>query len=119
MTGGASHHSGETGRNFAAGMSGGIAYVLDENGTFPRLVNKEMVEIEPLAEEDLEYVQMMVGKHVHFTASTLGQRVLDRWDELSPKFVKIMPTDYKCALAELQRQAEAEQRQDELAASPG
>jgi glutamate synthase (NADPH) large chain len=120
MTGGRAIILGETGRNFAAGMSGGIAYVLDEKGTFARLVNKEMVEIEPLADADLEYLQMMVRKHVHFTASAVGQRVLDRWEELSAKFVKIMPIDYKRALAELERQREQEQvRQDELAASPG
>jgi glutamate synthase (ferredoxin) len=120
MTGGRAIILGETGRNFAAGMSGGIAYVLDEKGTFPRLVNMEMVELDPLTDEDLEYIQMMVAKHTHFTGSTVGQRVLDRWDELSAKFVKIMPTDYKRALAELKRQAEEEQaRADELAASPG
>ena len=120
MTGGRAIILGETGRNFAAGMSGGIAYVLDEKGTFPRLVNLEMVELEPLVDEDLEYIQMMVAKHSHFTGSTVGQRVLDRWNELSTKFVKIMPTDYKRALAELKRLAEEEQaRQDELAASPG
>jgi glutamate synthase (ferredoxin) len=120
MTGGRAIILGSTGRNFAAGMSGGIAYVLDEKGNFPRLVNLEMVEIEPLADDDLEYVQMMVAKHVHFTGSTVGQRVLDHWNELAPKFVKIMPTDYKRALAELKRQAEEQQsRADELAASPG
>jgi glutamate synthase domain-containing protein 3 len=101
-------------------MSGGVAYVLDEQGTFPRLVNMEMVEIDALNDEDLEYIQMMVAKHTDFTGSTVGKRVLDRWDELAQKFVKIMPTDYKRALAELKRQAEEElTRQDELAASPG
>ncbi|MEX2137619.1 MAG: glutamate synthase large subunit [Pirellulales bacterium] len=120
MTGGRAIILGATGRNFAAGMSGGIAYVLDEKGTFPRLINMEMVEIDPLTDEDLEYIQMMVAKHTHFTGSMVGQRVLERWDELSQKFVKIMPTDYKRALADLQRIAEEEQaRQDELAASPG
>jgi glutamate synthase (NADPH) large chain len=120
MTGGRAIILGETGRNFAAGMSGGIAYVLDEKGTFPPLINMEMVEIDPLTDEDLEYIQMMVAKHTHFTGSTVGQRVLERWDNLSQKFVKIMPTDYKRALADLQRLAEEEQaRQDELAASPG
>jgi glutamate synthase (ferredoxin) len=120
MTGGRAIILGETGRNFAAGMSGGIAYVLDEKATFPRLVNMEMVELEPLTDEDLEYIQMMVAKHTHFTSSAVGQRVLDRWDELSARFVKIMPTDYKRALAELKRQAEEEQaRANELAASPG
>jgi glutamate synthase (ferredoxin) len=120
MTGGRAIILGETGRNFAAGMSGGIAYVLDENDSFSRLVNMEMVEIDPLTDEDLEYIQMMVAKHVHFTASAVGQRILDQWEELRHKFVKIMPADYKRALAELRRQAEEKQsRADELAASPG
>jgi glutamate synthase (ferredoxin) len=120
MTGGRAIILGETGRNFAAGMSGGIAYVLDEKDSFSRLVNMEMVEIDPLTDEDLEYIQMMVAKHVHFTASAVGQRILDQWEELRHKFVKIMPADYKRALAELRRQAEEKQsRADELAASPG
>jgi glutamate synthase (ferredoxin) len=114
MTGGRAIILGETGRNFAAGMSGGIAYVLDERGAFPRLINMEMVEIEPLSEDDLEYIQMMVAKHVHFTKSAVGQRVLDRWDDLSQKFVKIMPTDYKRALIELKKFAEQEQAKQEL-----
>jgi glutamate synthase domain-containing protein 2/glutamate synthase domain-containing protein 1/glutamate synthase domain-containing protein 3 len=120
MTGGRAIILGPTGRNFAAGMSGGIAYVLDERGLFPRLVNTEMVEIDPLNDEDLEYIQMMVAKHAEFTTSTVAKRVLDRWDELSQKFVKIMPTDYKRALAELKKRAQQElERQDQLAASPG
>jgi glutamate synthase (ferredoxin) len=120
MTGGRAIILGQTGRNFAAGMSGGIAYVLDENGTFPRLVNMEMVEIEPLTDEDLDYIQLMVAKHVDYTQSAVGRHVLENWDELSQKFVKIMPTDYKRALAELKKLAEAEQaRPNELAASPG
>jgi glutamate synthase (NADPH/NADH) large chain len=114
MTGGRAIILGETGRNFAAGMSGGIAYVLDERGTFPRLVNMEMVEIETLTEDDLEYIQMMVAKHVHFTKSAVGQRVLGQWDDLSQKFVKIMPTDYKRALVELKKFAEQEQAKQEL-----
>src|SRR5215471_4950109 len=66
MTGGRAIILGETGRNFAAGMSGGIAFVLDEHGKFPKLVNKEMVELEQLAEEDKEYIGKMLTKHVHY-----------------------------------------------------
>ncbi len=114
MTGGRTIVLGETGRNFAAGMSGGVAYVLDENGTFPKLVNKEMVEIEALLDDDLEYLQTMITKHVDYTRSTRGQYVLDNWDAVSAKFVKIMPVDYKRAMAELKKFAEEQASQQEL-----
>ncbi len=98
MTGGTAIILGETGRNFAAGMSGGIAYVLDVDGRFPKLVNQEMVDLEPLDDNDLQFVREMIGRHVQYTGSSRGQWVLDDWDELSAKLVKVMPTDYKCAL---------------------
>ena len=101
MTGGRAIILGETGRNFAAGMSGGIAYVLDESGRFPALVNKEMVELEELTDEDREYIGRTITKHAHYTLSIPGQRVLNDWDNLIRKFVKVMPTDYKRALAEM------------------
>ncbi len=101
MTGGRAIILGETGRNFAAGMSGGIAYVLDENGRFPARVNKEMVALEELADEDREYIGKMVTKHVHYTGSVPGQRVLNDWGNMIRKFVKVMPTEFKRALAEL------------------
>ncbi len=107
MTGGRAIILGETGRNFAAGMSGGIAYVLDETGRFPGRVNKEMVELEELTDEDREYVGQQVTKHVHYTGSVPGQRLLNDWGNLIRKFVKVMPTDFKRALAEL---AKAEQQ---------
>lgn len=101
MTGGRAIILGETGRNFAAGMSGGVAYVLDESGKFPALVNKEMVELDELTDDDKQYIHQMVAKHVQYTGSVPGRRVLDHWDTLIQKFVKIMPVDYKRALAEL------------------
>ena len=106
MTGGVAVILGETGRNFAAGMSGGVAYVLDESGRFPRRVNLEMVELEPLEDpEDLQIVQELVRNHVKYTGSTRGQGVLDRWDELLPKWKKVMPLDYKRALAGMKKAA--------------
>jgi len=118
MTGGRVVILGETGRNFAAGMSGGIAYVLDQNESFAPLVNKEMVDLDPLDEKDLEYIQMMIAKHVDYTKSTRGKHVLDNWKSLSKKFVKVMPVDYKRALADLQKQAELELARQELQAAP-
>jgi glutamate synthase (ferredoxin) len=110
MTGGGAIILGETGRNFAAGMSGGIAYVLDETGRFPALVNKEMVELEELTDLDKDYIHKMVTKHVQYTGSVPGQRVLNDWNNLIGKFVKVMPVDFKRALAEL---AKAEQQKAE------
>jgi glutamate synthase domain-containing protein 3 len=101
----------ETGRTFAAGMSGGIAYVWDREGTFPSRVNKEMVELEPLDAGDLEYVRSRIEKHVALTESARGREILDRWPTEQSRFVKVMPTDYKRALAELRKLAEQEQQE--------
>ncbi|MFH0878999.1 MAG: glutamate synthase-related protein, partial [Lentisphaerota bacterium] len=100
MTGGRVVVLGPTGRNFAAGMSGGIAYVLDEAGDFKEnRCNLEMVELEPLVEAvDIVELRDMVAHHFMFTQSALARRVMDRWEELLPKFIKIMPIDYKRAL---------------------
>ena len=116
MTGGRAVILGETGRNFAAGMSGGIAYVLDEDGTFPPLVNKEMVELEELERSGRSghVVLNMVRKHVQYTGSTRGRWVLDNWDELVGKFVKVMPTDYKRALQTTEGRGRRQCVQDEL-----
>ncbi len=98
---------GPTGRNFAAGMSGGEAFVLDEQGRFRDLCNTEMVLLEDLVESaDIEAVRRMLTDHLHYTGSANAGRVLDNWDDILPKFVKIMPTDYKRILAE---RAEREQ----------
>jgi len=109
MTGGRAVILGETGRNFAAGMSGGIAYVWDATGTFGQKVNKEMVELEPLDAGDLEYVKGRIEKHVEYTDSTRGRAILDGWKTEQSRFVKVMPIDYKRAIAELRKLAEQDQ----------
>ena len=143
MTGGVVVVLGETGRNFAAGMSGGIAYVLDANGGFRERCNLAMVELEPVPEEDdaleaLEHqggdlethgkvdissdmtrydalrLRRLLEKHVHYTGSSVAQSVLDNWNETLPKFVKVMPVDYRRALEDMKR-AQA----DEPAAASG
>jgi glutamate synthase domain-containing protein 2/glutamate synthase domain-containing protein 3 len=100
MTGGHAVILGRTGRNFGAGMSGGIAYVLDEDGGFAGRVNPETVELEPLGDEDVELVQRMVRRHFQYTRSEKADDVLRKWDACAPKFVKVFPRDYKRALGE-------------------
>jgi glutamate synthase (ferredoxin) len=108
MTGGRAVILGETGRNFAAGMSGGVAYVFNEDGEFPGRINREMVGLEDLSDpaDEME-CRELIEKHVACTDSAVGRRVLDDWPSMREKFVKIMPTDYKRALAELAREEEA------------
>jgi len=114
MTGGVAVILGETGRNFAAGMSGGTAYVLDEAGKFPPLVNMEMVELEDLSDpDDQEAVLTLINNHVRYTDSSRGRYVLENWERLRDKFIKVMPTDYKRALVEL-KAAELSPSTDEL-----
>ena len=106
MTGGRVVVLGRTGRNFAAGMSGGVAYVLDEAGTFDRRCNREMVDLERLeAPEDIELVRRLIQQHVEYTGSELGARILLAWEQKAPLFVKIMPRDYKRVLAAQARAA--------------
>ena len=100
MTGGRVVVLGATGRNFAAGMSGGIAYVYDINGDFKEKVNDLMVDIEELNHHDLELVEDLVTNHVEYTASERGKEVLENWDEVKEKFVKIIPPKYKEIMAE-------------------
>jgi len=104
MTGGVAVVLGPTGRNFAAGMSGGIAYVLDEAGSFPRRVNKEMVELEAMSDEDEREVERLIRRHVDYTDSVRGRSVLDRWNDVKTKFVKVMPVDYKKALEAMNKE---------------
>ncbi len=135
MTGGVVVVLGHTGRNFAAAMSGGIAYVLDEKGDFERRVNLGMVELEPVEAEDLalertEYqggdlqtrglvdvlrdmtrfdalrLQHLIERHHHYTSSRRARQILDHWAEVLPKFVKVMPVEYRRALQEMQRAKE-------------
>ena len=108
MTGGRVVVLGPTGRNFAAGMSGGLAFVLDEDGTFAERVNPDLLDqLERLDEADIIEVRNLISEHVQRTGSTVGQRVLDNWAELEDAFVKVFPADYKRVLAELE-QAERE-----------
>ncbi|MGD2083334.1 MAG: glutamate synthase large subunit [Chromatiales bacterium] len=144
MTGGVVVCLGATGRNFAAGMSGGVAYVLDEDNGFERRCNLAMVELEPIKEEDealerLDHqggdlethgrvdvshdmtrfdairLRQLIERHMHYTDSLVAKRILDDWDAYLPKFVKVMPVDYRRALLELQ----ARQKPSAAAASHG
>ncbi|NJN96930.1 MAG: glutamate synthase large subunit [Anaerolineales bacterium] len=100
MTGGRVVVLGRTGRNFAAGMSGGIAYVLDDAGDFPRRCNKEMIDLDRLEDAaEINEVKAMIQRHLDYTNSALAERVLAHWDKLVPRFVKVMPKDYKRVLA--------------------
>jgi len=132
MTGGVVVVLGATGRNFAAGMSGGIAYVLDEKGDFKDLCNLTMVELEPVPEEDealetLDHqggdlethgkvdissdmtrydalrLRRLIEKHLHYTNSRVARNILDNWNDMLPKFVKVMPVDYRRALEEMKQ----------------
>ena len=101
MTGGRVVVLGPTGRNFAAGMSGGIAYVLDEDGGFPARCNLDMVALEPVVgEEDRDLLRGLVEEHLALTGSANARRVLDDWDKLLPRFVKVFPHDYRRVLEE-------------------
>jgi glutamate synthase domain-containing protein 3 len=100
MTGGCALVLGRTGRNFGAGMSGGIAYVLDEDGSFPSRVNLDTVDLDPLGEEDLETIQRMLRRHFQYTRSRKADEVLRKWETYAPRFVKVFPKDYKRALSD-------------------
>ncbi|WP_434400318.1 glutamate synthase large subunit [Planococcus sp. 11815] len=95
MTGGRVVILGDTGKNFAAGMSGGVAYVLDEDETFSARCNPEMVHMQPLADpSEIAELKEMVENHVRYTGSLNGKRVLDHWEILSAKFVRVIPKAY-------------------------
>ena len=114
MTGGRVVILGRTGRNFAAGMSGGIAYVLDREKRFTARCNPGMVDLEELDDADVETVRGLILRHVEQTGSRCGQRVLDGWSDLRACFVKVMPRDYKRVLL-AEARARAESREPELA----
>ncbi len=99
MTGGRVIVLGDTGRNFGAGMSGGIAFVYDPDGDFDRRVNYEMVEIEQLDEDDRLYLRQMIERHLADTDSAVAKRMLASWSVEVSRFRKVMPTDYKRVLA--------------------
>ena len=108
MTGGRVVILGPTGRNFAAGMSGGIAYVLDEEDDFITRCNLGMVALEKVeTDEDITELRSLIEKHLGHTGSTAAAQVLEQWEETLPKFVKVMPTDYKRVLEEQKARAGA------------
>jgi glutamate synthase (NADPH/NADH) large chain len=107
MTGGTVLVLGRTGRNFAAGMSGGLAFVHDPGMVLPRRLNPEMVELEQLDEEDWRAVQELCSAHSAATGSAVAARLLDRWEETVTEIVKVMPRDYRRVLEATRRAVEA------------
>ncbi|MGA2926207.1 MAG: hypothetical protein ABSG43_09465, partial [Solirubrobacteraceae bacterium] len=101
MTGGRVVVLGPTGRNFAAGMSGGIAYVYDKDRRFERRCNPELVDLEELGDDDAIEVQRLIREHVARTGSMVGRNLLASWERgARERFVKVMPRDFKRVLAE-------------------
>jgi glutamate synthase domain-containing protein 3 len=106
MTGGRAVILGETGRNFAAGMSGGIAFVYDPHGTFPARCNTGLVDLKPLHEESISELELMLEKHFAYTGSPIAHKILSRWEESLGKFVRVMPRDYARVLKQLRDREE-------------
>ncbi|NER10450.1 glutamate synthase large subunit [Muriicola jejuensis] len=105
MTGGIAVILGEVGRNFGAGMSGGIAYVLDENKTFDKRCNKEALNLLAVEEDkDVKELKMLIENHYNATFSPLAQRILENWDHYLPKFIKVFPEEYRQALLRLEEE---------------
>ena len=131
MTGGVVVVLGKTGRNFAAGMSGGVAYVLDKESNFDQLCNLSMVDLEPIPEEDenlelfahqggdlethgrvnimsdmtrhdAQRLKHLIENHKRYTGSQRAQHILDNWSDYLPRFIKVMPVDYRAALKQIQ-----------------
>ncbi len=111
MTGGIAVILGETGRNFGAGMSGGVAFVLDPDDTLRTKLNTEMVAIEQMTDEDAEQLRSLVAAHKEETGSPVAQRLLDDWENSIGWFTKVMPTDYRRVL-------DAQRKADELGLDP-
>ena len=89
-----------TGRNFAAGMSGGIAYVYDVNGVFPENCNMEIIDLDPVSEEDESLLKELINNHYLNTGSTVAKFMLEDFDNQLKNFVKVFPKDYKKALSQ-------------------
>ncbi|MDQ6958820.1 MAG: glutamate synthase large subunit [Mariprofundaceae bacterium] len=142
MTGGTVVVLGDTGRNFAAGMSGGIAYVLDKNGTFETRCNMAQVDLQPVAAEaealenldhqgpdlethgrveirhslsqnDQKILRTLIERHMHYTNSTVARNILDNWQAILPMFVKVMPVDYYRALQEMEAEMRTTEAEEE------
>jgi glutamate synthase (NADPH/NADH) large chain len=105
MTGGRALILGSTGRNFAAGMSGGIAWVYDKDGSFTENCNREMVDLDPLSNKDAEHIIALLKKHASLTGSKVAKDLLKNWDEASTKFVKVFPQEYKKVVQKAEYQA--------------
>ena len=106
MTGGRVIVLGHTGRNFAAGMSGGIAYVFDEKGYFTQCCNQGMVELGPLSQVDeAKWVKETIQRHLQYTQSERASKLLEDWDKTLQKFVRVMPTEYRLVLEQMNSQA--------------
>ena len=118
MTGGRVVVIGPTGRNFAAGMSGGIAYVYDDSGQLPRLANLDMVSLESpdKPEDDAATIRRLLENHYRLTRSPVAKSILDDWEQELRWFVKVMPNDYRRVL---EHQAEIEQRANLLSQRHG
>ncbi|HJR24672.1 MAG TPA: glutamate synthase large subunit [Acidimicrobiales bacterium] len=121
MTGGRAVVLGPTGRNFGAGMSGGLAFVYDPDDTFFRRLNGEMVDLEPLEVEDVEWLRGVLRTHVEETGSTVAARILERWHTEVRRFKKVLPLDYKRVLEAARIAEETGQDVDEaiMAAAHG
>jgi glutamate synthase (NADPH/NADH) large chain len=112
MTGGRVAVLGPTGVNFAAGMSGGIAYVLDETGLFDDRCNLAMVDLELVTDpNDQLELKTMIERHVTYTGSERGRQIIENWEAHLPYFVKVFPTDYKRALGRLSQEDAAVERE--------
>ncbi len=113
MTGGRVLVLGSTGRNFAAGMSGGVAYVLDIGQEFSENVNPEMVELTSITDpEEIAFVRGLIEDHRHYTGSEVADRILNDFNRILPLFVKVLPTDYKKVLEEEKARLEAIRKQE-------
>ncbi|MEN8226477.1 MAG: glutamate synthase subunit alpha, partial [Bacteroidota bacterium] len=98
MTGGTVVVLGNTGRNFAAGMSGGVAYINNEDGEFSLRCNQELVDLDPLNEEDEQVLKRLIENHLKFTESKTAQQLLDSWETSKKNFIMVIPRDYKAVL---------------------
>lgn len=107
MTGGRVIVIGRTGRNFAAGMSGGYAYILDDYSNFAKLCNPEMVKLESMQGEDAEYVYDLLVEHVGRTDSSKARRLLGDWPNAVVRFIKVVPVEYRRVLESKQVQPTA------------
>ena len=113
MTGGIAVILGEIGRNFAAGMSGGTAYIYDpENNMDRNNFNMEMIELEAPSEENLQELEELIVNHYQYTESEVAKAILNDWEEASKAFIKVMPTEYKKALQKMEAEKEKEAEVD-------